>query len=476
MSGWRDRWDDLQRGAALVWIAGTLVVLLTMAAFATDLGWILLWNARLQAAADSAALAGVVNLPGFVAEARSDAMLAAAANDFPVPLRASMTDQVVAENQYRVTLEAEVDTFFLRLIGFDTFRLSQTAQAEYIKPVRLGSPDNTFGSPGTNFWAAINGQYTEIQQGDPYASRCTSLDNEASSPGCNGPENTGYRPGGYYYGVEIAPGSSNLDLRIYDGGHYVSGSPFASGTSNTGDRSWAFDWPAGERGVYLDYKLFEPDSTPTNPTDNASLRCSGGFPVNDDTGNGHFNTYDGPNNCTVNGALTEGIWVLQLPAPLWEGATKFALEATVTGPTQPKVYGILDMSIYVNFFAGSAEPYLAEIRPEHTEKLFEVDIWDLGDNDGPASIRFLDPSGARDCTWTSSNGESGSSADCSIDISDQRFNNEWLWVDIPLDGYSCTLAGDGCWWKVHLETSSGAAHDRTTWAARVSGDPVRLVE
>ena len=63
LRGLRKRNED--RGAALIWIAGMLVVLLSMAAFATDLGWILLWNSRLQAAADSAALAGVVNLPGF---------------------------------------------------------------------------------------------------------------------------------------------------------------------------------------------------------------------------------------------------------------------------------------------------------------------------------------------------------------------------------------------------------------------------
>jgi hypothetical protein len=461
--------DD--RGAALVWIAGTLVVLLSMAAFATDLGWILLWNARLQAAADAAALAGVVNLPGFEDEARDDAELAAAANRFPIGGLTTMDDEVIAENEYRVTLDTSVDTFFLRLIGFDTFTLSQTAHAQYVKPVRLGSPDNHFGGPDVDFWAAINGQYTEIQQGDPYASRCTSMNNEASSPGCNGPENGDYRAGGYYYGIEVGPDSDNLNLEFFDGGHYIE-----VGGSPTGDLSWTWDdWPVGQRGVYLEYNLFRPDTTPTDPTDNTSLACSGIVPVDDDLNFGHQNTWNGPNNCFVGGDLTEGVWVLQLPAPLWEGSTKFGIQASVAGPTQPKVFGILDMSIYVNFDGGEALPWLAEIRPEHEGKLFELDIWDLGDNDGSASIQILPPSGTWSCQFSTPGGSVQTSPDCDIDISNQKYNARWLNIDIQLDGYSCVLAGNGCWWKAHIETS-GQAHDRTTWTARVSGDPVSLVD
>jgi len=128
------------------------------------------------------------------------------------------------------------------------------------------------------------------------------------------------------------------------------------------------------------------------------------------------------------------------------------------------------------------QPYLAEIRSEHGGKTLEVDIWDLGDNDGSAEIRFIDPVGGNsnppDCTWTLTNGESDNSlGDCVIDISDQRFNAEWLRVTIPIADDPCNpaLGNDRCWWKVHIE-SSAQAHDRTTWTARVSGDPVRLVD
>ncbi len=139
------------------------------------------------------------------------------------------------------------------------------------------------------------------------------------------------------------------------------------------------------------------------------------------------------------------------------------------------MFGILDMSIYVNFDGGQANPYLAEIRPEHEGKLFELDIWDLGDNDGSASIQIRPPTGTWACSYNQPDGSITTDPICDIDISDQKYNADWLNIDIDLTGYTCTLAGNGCWWRAHIE-SSGQAHDRTTWTARVSGDPVSLVD
>lgn len=73
-----------ERGVTLIWAATMLVLLLGASAFATDLGWIYLNGARLQRAADAAALAGVVNLPAFVDEAEADAVDASGRNGFPI--------------------------------------------------------------------------------------------------------------------------------------------------------------------------------------------------------------------------------------------------------------------------------------------------------------------------------------------------------------------------------------------------------
>lgn len=486
-----------EKGAALVWIAGSLVTLLAASAFAVDLGWIYLNNSRLQSAADASALAGVVNLPGFPDEATSDAEIAAGANGFPVPAEANLTDEILADNEYRVELTSDVETFFLRVIGFDTIGIRQEATAQYIKPVKLGSPDNQFGGPSVNFWAAINGRYTEIQQGDPYASECIDHNSDYDGgAGCEGATNEEYyREEGYYYAVEIEPDSEDLTVQFYDGGHFIedvscwSNPGSGSGESDPSDTSWRPCWD--DRGVNLEYRFYAPDTTPTDPFDNDDLLCSDTFPSYfedehdlsfGERNAGHFNSWNGSNNCTVPGELTPGIYVLQLPSPLYEGSSKFGIRAIVDSGPSPRVYGLLDMSIHVNFTANQAEPYLAEVRPEHAGKTLEVDIWDLGDAPGSQSqawITFFRADGTRpECAWEASNGLSGTSSDCYIEIGNQRFNAEWLNVSIPIpDGYTCDPNGPlpACWWKIQINSELQPT-DRTTWTARITGDPVRLID
>jgi hypothetical protein len=144
------------------------------------------------------------------------------------------------------------------------------------------------------------------------------------------------------------------------------------------------------------------------------------------------------------------------------------------------------MSIHVNFDNDEAEPCLAEVRPEHAGKVLEVDIWDLGDTNGSLNdswIEFRDPVGGSGdppaCSWTSSNGltSGGTISNCNIKIGNQRFNADWLYVELPIpDTYTCDeLSATGCWWKILIH-SEDQPTDRTTWSARISGDPVRLVD
>lgn len=477
-----------ERGAALLWVAGSLVVLLAMAAFAVDLGWVYLNRSRLQAAADAAALAGVVNLPGFPDEADNDAALAAAANHFPIGAETSMSTHATGDNQFEVTLSTSVDTFFLPVVGINSFNISRSATAEYIKPVALGSPDNTFGGPSQNFWAAINGRYTEMQQGDPIASLCLTHSNSPEQ--CQGATNPMFDARGYYYAVEVTGPSNGLHVEFYDGGHYMDDDCTGwqcSGSSDPGDTSWRWSgWPADKRGVRLEYRLFEPDQTPLDPTDNSVLRCQDTFPTiaadspnSSQRASGHYNSWSGNNNCFVSGSITEGIWVLQLPSPLYEGSSKFGIRARVDSGPAPKVYGLNHMSIHVNFTDGYAEPYLAEVRPEHAGRTLEVDIFDLGEFNGTGRIEFINAAGGTPlCSWTSSNGESAGLSACDISISNQRFNEEWLYVDLVIpEDYTCDVtSATGCWWKIEIHAPSSQPTDRTTWSARITGDPVRLTK
>ncbi len=466
-----------ERGATLVWLALTLVALIGFSAFAVDLGWVLLNRSRLQTAADSAALAGVVNLPADPAQAVDDAQLATGANGFPVGPVTAMNTDIIASNSFQVDLTTSVE-----VLGFSTMDVARSATAEYIKPVRLGSPNNQFGGPGENFWAAINGRYTEVKQGDPYASLC--IEHAENSPGCSGATNDDYREDGYYYAVEVDEGSTSLSVDFYDGGHYMDTpcGDTCGGSSGPSDTSWRWNWPSGQRGVALEYRLYAPDTTPHDPTDNSNLLCSNTFPVltgSSQPGQGHFNRWNGSGNCTVGGPLEAGIYVLQFPSPLYEGSSKFGIRATTANGPSPKLYGLLDMSIHVNFDGGSATPYLAEVRPEHAGRTLVVDIWDLGDVNGTGEIRFIDASGGHpECRWDSTNGESsGLISNCIINISNQRFNAEWLSVEMPIpQDYTCDPdTTDGCWWKIFIQ-SPGQPTDRTTWTAVITGDPVRLVK
>ncbi|HEX9761631.1 MAG TPA: hypothetical protein VGA97_00900, partial [Acidimicrobiia bacterium] len=77
------------------------------------------------------------------------------------------------------------------------------------------------------------------------------------------------------------------------------------------------------------------------------------------------------------------------------------------------------------------------------------------------------------CNWTATNGDSGNS--CQIDTTIggvAQFNGEWINMTIVLPqaaNYNCTT---DCFWKMSLDLNT--SHDRTTWEARVIGNPVRL--
>jgi hypothetical protein len=151
-----------------------------------------------------------------------------------------------------------------------------------------------------------------------------------------------------------------------------------------------------------------------------------------------------------------------------------------SGANMPRVYGINDMSIFTNQVSGNAVVWLAEILPVHAGKKLELRFFDGGESAPPATMTVTNPAGATapSCTWTADNGQSGST--CAITTANAGgaiFNNSWITViiDIPFN-YTCTQSANnnsGCYWKMNLTTQS--AHDRTTWSARVIGNPVRLV-
>ncbi|MEE8331693.1 MAG: TadE/TadG family type IV pilus assembly protein, partial [Acidimicrobiia bacterium] len=237
----RDRLRSEEAGAVYVLMVLSIFVLMAMSAFAIDLGWIFLNKSRAQRAADSAALAGVTALPTEPDTAINTAHELARINGYDdADANIVVTPAPTADNELRVQIDDEVPTFFMRVFGIDTVHIDVVAKARYISSVRLGNPDNIFGpqpgTPGQNFadvgfWPAITFQFDEKANGDAYATRCTSRGTGAlRGVGCNNAiDNLEWygepdgEPDGYWYGIEVPTGTTNLSVDVYDAGYGQGG-------------------------------------------------------------------------------------------------------------------------------------------------------------------------------------------------------------------------------------------------------------
>jgi hypothetical protein len=142
----------------------------------------------------------------------------------------------------------------------------------------------------------------------------------------------------------------------------------------------------------------------------------------------------------------------------------------------PQMFALNYMSIYSN--ANNATVYLADVQPVHAGKTLVLEFFDPGEADGnTGTMRILPPPGvpATNCSWSATNGNSGSN--CTITTTangNALFNSHWITVNIRLPDanvYNCTT---DCFWRVNLQLGN-SSHDRTTWTAKVIGNPVHLV-
>jgi hypothetical protein len=479
-------------------VAGSLVVLMGMAAFGSDLAWFYLNASRIQRAADAAALGGVIWLPAQSGTANATAVDIALRNGYDDTL----TDvQVVPAgvpgepNKLEVTITDVVPTFFAKILGFDTMNISRSAVAEYIPPLKLGSPENQFGNscdpeqPGctgqANFWANIHGKWTDNEMGDAYSSWCTSSND---NPGC--PQNAWARSTGYLYGIES---SSSFTLQFNDlAFHNNSGTQVSGDGIRTGDRGCE-DWTpstAPNCGPTMQVSLYAPDPTPLDVSNNALL-CQATLPPLPqvpETDPYSFTAPDGQSCWTQSGT---GIFPVQVrhvdPGALADrsGLNRYSVRAS-TG----KLYALGDFSIYNNASGSTTAFYLAEVPSYYHGKTFVVEFFDAGESAATGTLQMMSPDGSvfndGQCRiYTRNNpGQDWSlqttipaGSGCQESVSPQEYHDRWLKfeMDLPPE-YACTEGGiPGCWWKVNYSYPSGV-NDTTTWKAYMIGNPIHLVE
>lgn len=245
------------------------------------------------------------------------------------------------------------------------------------------------------------------------------------------------------------------------------------------------------------YTVYSADSTPLSDADNPPVAgCSGTFSPSTAFTSGI--TFLGSSRwnrlCTISTAMPTGRYIVRVTNTTGEryaaGVNSFAMVAKYTSAsyttsalcdartvtTCPRVFGKDAISVFARQSSSTADFFLAEIEPLHVGKKLQVELFDPGE--GGNDIRLRRPTGANiwtDATfsWTATNGQSGGPT-TSLDVTGSRFNGHTVTLIIDLTGYNPPT--NNRWWQVRYNFGSGTVTDRTTWSAKVVGDPVHLIE
>jgi Flp pilus assembly protein TadG len=527
--GRRVRHRKRQKGQVLALFALTLVVIVGMVAVVVDISWFWANALRVQRAADAAALAGAIYLPGDPTTAYAVARAEAAKNGYVGDATTTITPTRDTRNPRRlnVTITASAQTFFARIFGMQRASITQSARAEYTLPVPMGSPlsyigiyqltykqsngtwrtDSVAKAPGASgaatltsqgFWSAVLTRGGQRENGDAY------------SPQNNGGSaNALYDPAGYDMTIEM-PAGTNGRVYLFDAtfcavGHHDSGSYLGTGDHWIG---------TGGRPVTTQFTLWNTRNTLFDTRDDVQVADSGNQFANENQvdkstaylGDGKYGD-DGFTGATSadcrNDAdhnkwyrlaqnLSAGTYRLQVTTSSagnisTNAENMFGVQAVVTGGT-PRIHGTTRMAMYNNLNGGASLFYLAQIDAVHAGKTVEIRLFDPGDVGGDAVLRLKRPTttGYVDATfsYTADNGRSGTNV-TSIQTASggtNLFNNSWITIQVPLSN-TYGLAGDTLlppgetqpgWWKVQY-TITAAGNDTTTWEVSIRGNPVHLV-
>ena len=139
---------NASRGQVLVIFAGAAFVLIALMALVIDVSWYWANTLKVQRAADAAALAGAVWLPGDAVTAASTARTEAKKNgytDGSGGVTVTPTQDTSDPRQLDVSVSAPVGTFFMRIIGINSINATRTSKGLYVLPVPMGSPLAYYG-------------------------------------------------------------------------------------------------------------------------------------------------------------------------------------------------------------------------------------------------------------------------------------------------------------------------------------------
>jgi hypothetical protein len=285
------------RGQVLVMFAGGAVFFIGLMAIVIDVSWYWANSLRVQRAADAAALAGAVYLPGDVTNAKFYATNEATKNGYTTGGGITVTPFQDGNDprQLDVTVTAPVGTFFMRVFGITSIPATRTAKAIYVQPVPMGSPENYYGiycltTPSNSacdastsvpdatgagklsskgFWGAFQSSGDVHNEGDAFMPF-----NDTLNPGSNpsGGTNPDYTGKGYDYAVEVPANGGKV--YVFDPTFCPVGGALGSGDHYNADasRQWGL---SGNFSVSSFYTLYDTAGTMFTTGDDVQVAASG---------------------------------------------------------------------------------------------------------------------------------------------------------------------------------------------------------
>jgi len=476
--------------------AACLTVLLAVAGFGLDLGIWFTQAQDAQAAADAAALAGVVYMPGNFSQAQAIATTTLAKNgvvDGSGGMSVSISPVTGQPRRLKVCVtDTDVETYLTKVVDADP-TISKCGTAEYVLPVSMGSPGNIFDRATLGVNPAVNGYCTAKEDGDLRLSRYQGNRPGGGGAVCVGSpkeDNPDYDAAAYNYAVDIpSVPASPVTIQVFDGA--FGGPGVDLGLSNN---------PSAPSTINTIYRVYDATQTPLDPTDDPlliSVTANSG----DASWHGTWRSI-----YTIPAGATAGRYRLQVGSQTGQlnsaGANAFGIRArvgasftqctTIVGDpgysvTCPQVFAESELSVFANQAGGTASFYLADVDAVHAGKQMVIQLFDPGE--GAQTIELLDPNG-NPVTFDYQNVEgftpnysgttsllnvSGSGPQPPNRASTSKFNERKMQLVVQLPGNYTSLYGAKTWWRLRYTTSAAAVTDRTTWSVAIIGDPLHLV-
>jgi hypothetical protein len=378
--------------------------------------------------------------------------------------------------------------------------------------IELGSVSNTFGNDPTvaggtttpQIWGSINGPYSDLTDGDPFATKCGG--DQASATSCDAAgANPTYVANGYTWSVDVpaADVGTTITVSLYDP------------ALDPGDAAGDSDYTGSlADGFATSYHLFHTTGNATDQSTDPSLgmdtlgMCSGGTPGYQVFPASTVVQTSWVALCTFVPS-TAGIYPLQVKtsaipglADSGGGWNQFSIKAVSSGATQPLVASLEPMSVYVSTAAppphGSMNEFtqwnLVDVGAQHAGQILTLDVFDLGDGSGPGpnTVQILSPpSGPPLAVPTGGNPVACSFSDPTVSIAGSAiyqsptctittqiagstpvpYSGKWLRIQVALPPtYTCTV---NCWWQVRqaFDNLSARATDRSVWSVTFQNAP-----